>query len=103
MGEDLRLDPVVYKVLNGRIEETRTITVHAFRLGDVEDPDLYAADPLLKWQESEKGKWVMANAVETPSWHRMVDHASMGYQYRIRAKLQGPALTFYLLKWGDTA
>jgi hypothetical protein len=47
-----------------------TIVVHTFKLGDVEDPDLYAAIPLGKWQDSESGKWVMEHAVETPWWER---------------------------------
>ena len=36
-------------------EPVRTILVHEFIIGDVEDPEIYAADPLLKWQESEEG------------------------------------------------
>ena len=84
-----------------RVEEIRTITVHEFLMGDVEDPDLYAAEPLIKWERSEQGQWIMANAVETPSWHRMADVAMMGYKYQIRAKLTGPALTEWLLRYGD--
>ena len=84
-----------------RVEEVRTIVVHEFAMGDVEDPDLYAAQPLIEWEKSERGQWVMANAVETPSWHRMADVAMMGYKYQIRAKLTGPALTEWLLRYGD--
>jgi hypothetical protein len=45
-----------------RVEETKELTVHEFTMGDVEDPDLYAAEPLYKWQESAEGKW------DAPSW-----------------------------------
>lgn len=83
------------------MNDTKTIVVHSFRMGDVEDPDLYAAEPLLKWEKSEIGQWVMSNAVETPSWHRIPDMVAFGYLYQIRAKLQGPKLTEYLLKYGD--
>ena len=37
------------------VKEIHKLVVHRFRLGDVEDPDLYAAEPLYKWQESDSG------------------------------------------------
>jgi len=89
-----------YTLVGDRVEETREITVHTFSMGDVEDPDLYAAEPLLKWQESDEGKWVMENAVETPCWHRMADPMNYGYKYAITAKLQGARLTEWLLRHG---
>jgi hypothetical protein len=77
-----------------------TIVVHRFRTGDVEDPDLYAAQPLWEWQESEMGEWVMANAVQTPSWHRSVDPSIYGYAYSIQAELSPKNYTYWWLKWG---
>ena len=85
-----------------RVKEVRTIVVHSFTVGDVEDPDLYAAQPLIEWEKSERGQWMMANAVETPSWHRFADPALLGYKYQIQAKLQGAKLTEWLLRYGDT-
>ena len=85
-----------------RVKEVRTIVVHSFTVGDVEDPDLYAAQPLIEWEKSEQGQWMMANAAETPSWYRMADPVSMGYRYEIRATLQGAKLTEWLLRYGDT-
>lgn len=87
-----------YNVIGDRVEEMREVVVHEFSMGDVEDPDLYAATPLIEWEKSDIGQWVMKNAADTPSWHRMVDHVSYGYKYQIRAKLMGPALTEYLLR-----
>ena len=69
-------------------------------MGDVEDPDLYAAEPLWKWQQSEEGKWVMSHAVETPSWYRIPDVMQYGYRFEIRAKLTGARLTEYMLRHG---
>lgn len=87
-----------YMQIGDRIEEVRTVVVHTFLMGDVEDPDLYAAEPLLKWENSEIGQWVMANAVETPSWYRIPDVMQYGYRYEIRAKLSGPRLTEWILR-----
>ena len=77
-----------------------TVVVHSFRMGDVEDPDLYAAEPLYQWQQSEMGEWVMANAVQTPSWHRSADPHNYGYAYSIRAELAPKDYTYWWIKWG---
>jgi hypothetical protein len=44
---------VKYQVLpNNTVEEIHTTVVHTFRLGDVEDPDLYAGEPLWNTQKN---------------------------------------------------
>ena len=78
------------------------VVVHSFAMGDVEDPDLYAAEPLWQWQNSEQGKWVMENAVETPSWHRNIDNTSFGYRYTIVAELSEQNATWWRLKYDNT-
>jgi hypothetical protein len=42
----------------------------------------------------------MKNAADTPTWHRTMDAAMMGWRYQIQAKLMGPALTEWLLRHG---
>lgn len=81
------------------IKEFHKVLVHSFTMGDVEDPDLYAAQPLLDWQNSEAGKWVMKNAHDTPEWHRIIDHAIMGYKYAIFAVLEKKKLSEYYLRF----
>jgi hypothetical protein len=80
------------------MEEIKELVVHSFTMGDVEDPDLYAAQPLSEWERSEQGQWIMKHAVETPTWYRMADPVSYGYKYEIRARFAGPALTEMLLR-----
>jgi hypothetical protein len=98
LGSNPTKDTYKYMQIGDRVEEVRELVVYEFNLGDVEDPDLYAADPLWKWQESEIGKWIMTNAVETPAWYRIPDPMQYGYKYQVRAKLTGPRLTEYLLR-----
>ena len=90
-----------YNIVGDRVEECREIVVHSFTMGDVEDPDLYAAEPMIEWEKSDQGQWIMKNAADTPTWHRMADHVTYGYKYQIRAKLMGPALTEWLLRYGS--
>lgn len=81
--------------------ESRQVTVHTFSMGDVEDPDIWAAQPLSEWQESESGQWVMQNATEPPVWHRTPDAFGLGYRYSVTASFQGQALTEWLLRYGS--
>jgi hypothetical protein len=78
--------------------DIKEVVVYTFTMADVEDPDLYAAQPLHEWEKCDAGRWVMTHACETPSWYRMADFISYGYKYEIRAKLTGPALTEWLLR-----
>jgi hypothetical protein len=80
------------------MDEIRELVVHSFTMGDVEDPDLYASEPLWKWQQSPFGEWCMKHAADTPTWHRQADPMSYGYKYTITAKFQGAALTEMLLR-----
>ena len=39
-----------YMIMGDRVEEVMSIVVHSFNMGDVEDPDIYAAQGLLEWE-----------------------------------------------------
>ena len=101
LGSTPTKDTYKYMQVGDRVEEVREVIVHEFTMGDVEDPDLYAAEPLWKWQNTEQGKWIMENAVESPVWHRIPDVMQYGYKFQIRAKLMGSKLTEYLLRHGQ--
>jgi hypothetical protein len=77
----------------------KTIVPHRFSVGDVEDPNIYAAEPLWEWQNSEAGKWAMENCSETPSWHRVMDPAIFGYAYQVRITLTPKQLIYWKLKY----
>lgn len=89
-----------YVLVEDRVERVHTVVVHRFRVGDSEDPDLYAAQPLWEWQESEIGKWVMSHAVEPPTWHRQAHSFLLwGFEYAITARLMGKDYTYWMLKY----
>ena len=73
--------------------------VYKILMGDVEDPDLYVAEPIWKWQQTEAGQWVMDNAVDVPMWHRTPDKFDYGHVYTITAKLKDIDYTFFKLKF----
>ena len=76
-----------------------THVVHYIKMGDVEDPDLFVAQPIYEWQQTEAGKWIMENSNPAPSWHRQVDYTTYGHLYLIRAYLTHKQLTFWKLKY----
>ena len=88
-----------YQLIDGKTVKFSDVKVHEFTMGDVEDPDLYASQPLYEWQETEAGKWVMAHAVEKPFWHRVVDPHSFGWKYYIIARFKEQDQTYWALKW----
>jgi hypothetical protein len=82
------------------VEEIHKVTVHSFSLGDVEDPEIYAAGPIWAWQQTDAGKFVMEHAVNTPSYHEGLDFNSLGYRYAIVAELEAKKLSEFYLRWG---
>ena len=89
-------------IIDGKVHRIYKVVVHRFRMGDVDDPDLYAAVPLMNWQKSEIGEWVMERAVDTPEWHRRADTLQYGYEFAVVAKLKDVDYTWWTLKWSDT-
>ena len=78
------------------------IIFHEFSMGDVEDVDIYVAEPIYRWQQSAQGRWAMSNAQDL-KYYTSPDVNTMGYRVTIRGELQeGPLLTEYFLKYGHT-
>jgi hypothetical protein len=100
LGDSTGISVHKYMMFGDRVHAIHKVVVHRFRMGDVEDPDLYAAQPLWEWQESEVGKWIMEHSIETPVWHRHVDPMNFGFAYAVTADLKDVDYTFWALKWG---
>jgi hypothetical protein len=76
------------------------INFHTFIMGDVDDVDIYVAEPIWKWQQTDAGQWVMDRARDL-TYHTFADPNTMGYRVVIRGEIsEGPDLTEYLLKYG---
>ena len=73
--------------------------VYKFNLGDVEDPEIYAAQPIHEWEQSEMGKWVKANSNTVPIWNMSKNFSSYGYCVYIVANLSPEHWTYFHLKF----
>ena len=92
--------PYQVKIIGDKAVAFRDVIVHTIRMGDVEDPDLFVAQPISQWQDSDAGRFIMEHAVEKPYWHRSIDPGSYGHRYDIVARLSEQNETFWRLKWG---
>jgi hypothetical protein len=92
--------PAETKIIDGLPVRFRDVCVHEFSVGDVEDPVLYAGSPLLAWQESAAGQWIMNNAEERPYWIKDLDYRTYMYRFRVMARLSEFNETFFRLKYG---
>jgi len=76
------------------------VTFHEFTMGDVDDVDIYVAEPIYNWQQTDQGRWVMENARDV-KYYTSADPNTFGYRITICGDIQeGPDLTAYLLKYG---
>ena len=85
------------------VKEICRAIVHTFRMGDVEDPEIYAAQPIYEWQQTDAGKFVMENAIEPPVWKQHTDARNWSYEYVIIAELETKKLSEFYLRWGNPA
>lgn len=68
-------------------------------MGDVEDVDIYVAEPIYQWQQTPKGKWAMDHAQDL-TYHTFADPSTFGYRITIRGKIADPHMvTEYYLRW----
>lgn len=68
-------------------------------MGDVDDIDVYVAQPIYEWQQTKQGKWVMKHA-NNLKYYTAVDPNTLGFRTSIYGEMNpGPLLTEYLLKF----
>ncbi len=69
-------------------------------MGDVDDVDIYVAQPIYEWQQTEQGKWVMQHA-QNLTYHTAPDLHTFGHRITICGEIEESVqLTEYLLKYG---
>lgn len=93
--------PEEVKVINERAVRFRDVCVKEIRMGDVEDPDLFVAQPIWEWQQTPPGKFIMEHAEQEPYWTSHLDYNTYGHVYRIMARLSEQNETFWRLLCSD--
>ena len=76
----------------------KLVKLHQFRIGDSEDPELYAAQPLAEFMDTEQGQWIRENAHD-PQFTIHLDPVTLGHAVVVSGYLTEEAYSFYLLKY----
>lgn len=71
---------------------------YEFTLGDVADPDIYAAGPIYDWQKTEHGQWVIKHSYNL-SYNLYPDFSNFGYKVSITGFLNSEDKIYYTLKY----
>lgn len=79
-------------------EPLHYVVVHQFRVSDVEDPLVYASEPLYKWEQSDAGKWVKEHAIDIV-WHSQLNSSFYGTDFAVVATLKETDYAWFLLKY----
>lgn len=77
----------------------KQLVFHSFRMGDVDDPEIYAAMPIHEWEQTEQGQWVMKHCTD-PQFRISPDAYSWGHTVTIYGALEDEHATWWQLKWG---
>ena len=67
-------------------------------MGDVDDVEVYAAQPIHEWLQTEHGKWVQERCDDL-SWHTMVNPAIYGYSVILQGNITDQHATEYHLRF----
>ncbi len=84
-----------YKLVDGEVREK--IVLHTFTIADVEDPVVYAAEPIYQWQQTPQGKFCMEKATDL-EFHTQDDPMNFGFKVAITGYLSGKNATMWALK-----
>ena len=81
--------------------DSRGTLVKEIRMGDVEDPYLYAAFPIAEWEKTEEYQYIRSQCTNPDDMVFFCDPDpnTWGFRIRIYAPLHGEALTYYNLKY----
>ncbi len=74
------------------------LALHTFRMGDVDDVEIYVAQPIYEWQQTPAGKWCMTHA-KNLHYLTAFDPGGWGYRITITGDLEDKLATEYLLRW----
>lgn len=69
-------------------------------MGDVEDPELYAAFPLGEFMDSEKGQWIKSHCAD-PCYIIRTDPATFGVSCIVYGSVEDKSATEYYLRWNN--
>ena len=68
-------------------------------MGDVDDVEIYAAQPIYEYLQTEQGKWVQERCKDL-TWHTRENPDTYGWTVVIRGSITDQHATEYYLRYG---
>lgn len=75
------------------------VHITTLRVLNEEDPEVYAAEPILEFERTEQGQWLVENSYKQMTYDIVADPSTFAYKVVLHAWLNEKDLTFYKLKW----
>lgn len=75
-----------------------TVTFYKFIMNDVEDVDVYVAEPIWRWQQTDHSRWVMSHA-RNLRYCTCPEPNRYTYRIWICGDLEEDEATEYFLRW----
>lgn len=79
---------------------TVKVVFHSFSMGDVDDPEIYAAIPLGEFMSSEKGLWIKSHCKD-PCYIIRSDPSTFGVKCIVYGEVEDKSATEYYLRWNQ--
>lgn len=76
----------------------KRIVFATFNMGDVEDPEIYIAQPIYEFQQTDKGRWMMENCKD-PTYQISPCPETYGYRAVISGMVEDQLATEFYLRW----
>ena len=78
----------------------KRLSLHQFRMSDVDDVEIYVAQPIYEWQQTPQGRWCTELA-ENLHYLTGFDPNGFGYRITITGDLEDKLATEFLLRWNN--
>lgn len=72
------------------------VTLHTFTMGDCDDLEIYVAQPIYEWQQTDAGKWCTEHA-ENMHWTAGIEN--YGFRIWVTGELTEQDAIFHSLKY----
>ena len=76
------------------------IVFHTFGIGDPDDPEIYAAQPLYEFMKTTKGQWIKKNCLD-PKYVIRADVHTFGQRVIVYGEVDDILATEYYLRWSN--
>lgn len=88
-----------YKLVGNEVVELKRFVAYSFQVYDSDRKNQEAGKHLFEWTQSDRGRWIMENAFETPYYDYYKRSDTWTVEFKVVATLTAKKLTEYYLRF----